>query len=331
MTKERLARARRVLDVEGAAIAALRDRLDASFARAIEILLACPGKVVVTGVGKSGIVCRKIAATLASTGTPAFFLHAGEGSHGDLGTLVRGDVLLAVSNSGENEEVLNLLPVVRRLDLPLIVISGRSDSTLARGADVVLDVSVPEEACPLGLAPTASTTVTMALGDALAIALLEERGFSIDDFALLHPAGALGRRLRRVEDLMHRGSELPLVPEGASLKDTLVEMTSKRFGLTGVVNADGDLIGVVTDGDLRRGLESTADVRTLSARDLMVRHRRPDRAGEPPKTIDAGALAAEAVALMERHAITSLFILADGSRRPIGVIHLHDLLRAGLV
>ena len=331
MTKERLDRARRVLDVEGAAIAALRDRLDASFARAIEILLACPGKVVVTGVGKSGIVCRKIAATLASTGTPAFFLHAGEGSHGDLGTLVRGDVLLAVSNSGENEEVLNLLPAARRLDLPLIVVSGRSDSTLARGADVVLDVSVPEEACPLGLAPTASTTVTMALGDALAIALLEERGFSIDDFALLHPAGALGRRLRRVEDLMHRGGELPLVPEDASLKDTLVEVTSKRLGLTGVVNVDGDLIGVVTDGDLRRGLESTADVRTLSARDLMVRHRRSDRAGAPPKTIDAGALAAEAVALMERHAITSLFILADGSRRPIGVIHLHDLLRAGLV
>jgi arabinose-5-phosphate isomerase len=331
VTEERLARARRVLDVEGAAIAALRDRLDASFARAIEILLACPGKVVVTGVGKSGIVCRKIAATLASTGTPAFFLHAGEGSHGDLGTLVRGDVLLAVSNSGENEEVLNLLPVARRLDLPLIVVSGRPDSTLGRGADVILDVSVPEEACPLGLAPTASTTVTMALGDALAIALLEERGFSIDDFALLHPAGALGRRLRRVEDLMHRGSELPLVLEDASLKDTLVEMTSKRLGLTGVVNADGDLIGVVTDGDLRRGLESTADVRTLSARDLMVRHRRSDRAGEPPKTIYAGALAAEAVALMERHAITSLFILADGSRRPVGVIHLHDLLRAGLV
>jgi arabinose-5-phosphate isomerase len=331
VTAERLARARRVLDVEGAAIAALRDRLDASFARAIELLLACPGKVVVTGVGKSGIVCRKIAATLASTGTPAFFLHAGEGSHGDLGTLVRGDVLLAVSNSGENEEVLNLLPVARRLDLPLIVVSGRPDSTLARGADVVLDVSVPEEACPLGLAPTASTTVTMALGDALAIALLEERGFSIDDFALLHPAGALGRRLRRVEDLMHRGSELPLVPEDAALKDTLVEMTSKRLGLTGVVNADGDLIGVVTDGDLRRGLESTADVRTLSARDLMVRHRRSDRAGEPPKTIHAGALAAEAVALMERHAITSLFIMADGTRRPIGVIHLHDLLRAGVV
>lgn len=331
MTAERLARARRVLEVEGAAIAALRDRLDASVARAIEILLACQGKVVVTGLGKSGIVCRKIAATLASTGTPAFFLHAGEGSHGDLGTLVRGDVLLAVSNSGENEEVLNLLPVARRLDLPLIVISGRTDSTLARGADVVLDVSVPEEACPLGLAPTASTTVTMALGDALAIALLEERGFSIDDFALLHPAGALGRRLRRVEDLMHRGSELPLVPEDASLKDTLVEMTSKRLGLTGVVNGDGDLIGIVTDGDLRRGLESTADVRTLSARDLMVRHRRSDRAGELPKTIQASALAAEAVALMERHAITALFILADGSRRPVGVIHLHDLLRAGLV
>jgi arabinose-5-phosphate isomerase len=266
VTDERLARARRVLDVEGAAIGALRDRLDASVARAIDILLACTGKVVVTGVGKSGIVCRKIAATLASTGTPAFFLHAGEGSHGDLGTLVRGDVLLAVSNSGENEEVLNLLPVARRLDLPLIVVTGRPDSTLARGADVVLDVSVPEEACPLGLAPTASTTVTMALGDALAIALLEERGFSIDDFALLHPAGALGRRLRRVEDLMHRDGEVPLVQADASLKDTLLEMTSKRLGLTGVVNTQGELIGVVTDGDLRRPREHGRRPHPLGAR-----------------------------------------------------------------
>jgi len=331
VSAERLGRARRVLELEARGLAALRDRLDERFARAIDVLVACRGKVILTGVGKSGIVCRKIAATFASTGTPAFFLHAGEGSHGDLGSLERGDVLVAVSYTGESEEVLRLLPVARRLGIPLIALCGAPDSTLARNADVALDVSVPEEACPLGLAPTASTTATMAMGDALAVALFEERGFSAEDFALLHPAGALGRRLRRVEDLMHRGDAVPLVPADASLKDTLVEMTSKRLGVTGVVDAAGELIGVVTDGDLRRGLEHAGDVRTLTARDLMTRFRRADRSGEPPKTIAAGALAAEAVAVMERHKITSLFILADGTRRPLGVIHLHDLLRAGIV
>ena len=322
MSEERLERARRVLEIERRALAALGDRLDWRFVRALEILLACHGRVIVTGVGKSGIVCRKIAATLASTGTPAFFLHAGEGSHGDLGTLVRGDVLLAVSNSGESAEVLSVLPLARRLGLPLVAICGHPESTLARAADVVLDVSVPEEACPLGLAPTASTTAQMALGDALAIALLEERGFSAEDFALLHPGGALGRRLLRVAELMHRGDEVPLVPERAALKDTLLAITSKRLGVTGVVNAAGELVGVITDGDLRRGLERAADLRALTARDLMT---------TAPKTIAGGALAAEAVAVMERHAITSLFILGDGSRRPEGVIHLHDLLRAGIV
>jgi arabinose-5-phosphate isomerase len=321
VTAERLARARHVLEVEMAGLAAVREHLDARFARAVELVLACRGKVVVTGVGKSGIVCRKMAATLASTGTPAVFLHAGEGVHGDLGTLVRGDVLIAVSNSGETAEVLSLLPAARRLGLPLVAITGKLDSTLARAADVALDVSVPEEACPLNLAPTASTTATMALGDALAIALLEERGFSTEDFALLHPAGALGRRLLRVEDLMHRGTELPLVAADASLKDTLVEITSKRLGVTGVVDGTGALVGIVTDGDLRRGLERAADIRTLTARDLMTTQ---------PKTVGGGALAAEAVATMERHAITSLFILADAGR-PVGVIHLHDLLRAGVV
>jgi arabinose-5-phosphate isomerase len=322
VSAERLARARRVLDVESAALRAVRDRLGDGFERALDVLLACRGKVVVTGVGKSGIVCRKIAATLASTGTPAFFLHAGEGSHGDLGTLVRGDVLLAVSNSGETEEVLRLLPVARRFGIPLLAVVGRLDSTLGRTADVALDVSVPEEACPLGLAPTASTTATMALGDAIAVALLEERGFSSEDFALLHPAGALGRRLLRVEDLMHAGPQVPLVRADAALKDVLLEITSKRLGVTGVLDAAGDLLGVVTDGDLRRGLERAADIRTLTAHDLM---------SAAPKTIAAGALAAEAVAVMERHAITSLFILTAGGRRPAGIIHLHDLLRAGVV
>jgi len=322
MSEERLARARRVLEIERRALDALGDRLDWRFARALEILLACRGRVIVTGVGKSGLVCRKIAATLASTGTPAFFLHAGEGSHGDLGTLMRGDVLLAVSNSGESAEVLSILPLARRLGLAVIALCGAADSTLARGADVVLDVSVPEEACPLGLAPTASTTAQMALGDALAIALLEERGFSTEDFALLHPAGALGRQLQRVADLMHRGDKVPLVPERAPLKDTLLEITAKRFGVTGVLNPAGELVGVITDGDLRRGLERAADLRALTAGDLMTR---------APKTIAGDALAAEAVAVMERHAITSLFILTDGSRRPAGVIHLHDLLRAAVV
>ena len=315
MTGERLDRARRVLDVEAHALTAVRDRLDARFTRALDLLLACRGKVIVTGVGKSGIVCRKIAATLASTGTPAFFLHAGEGSHGDVGTLVRGDVLLAVSNSGESEEVLRLLPVARRFGIPLVAISGDPDSTLARQADVALDVSVPVEACPLGLAPTASTTAAMALGDALALALLEERGFSAEDFALLHPG-------TRVEDLMHRGDAVPLVAEDTAFKETLVEITSKRLGVTGVLGAAGELCGVITDGDLRRALERTDDPRGLRARDLMT---------ASPKTIAGTALAAEAVAIMERLAITSLFILADGSRRPAGVIHLHDLLRAGIV
>jgi len=322
VTAERLARARRVLDVEMAGLSAVRERLDDRFIAAVDVLLACRGKVVVTGVGKSGIVCRKIAATLASTGTPAFFLHAGEGGHGDLGTLERGDALIAVSYTGESAEVLGLLPAARRLSLPLIAICGAAASTLGRAADVILDVGVPEEACPHNLAPTASTTATMAIGDALAIAVLEERGFSAEDFALLHPAGSLGRRLLRVEDLMHRDAALPLVPAAAPLRDTLVEITSKRLGVAGVVDGSGDLLGIITDGDLRRGVERGGDLRALTARELMT---------TTPKTIRGGALAAEAVAVMERHAITSLFILADGTRRPVGIIHLHDLLRAGVV
>jgi arabinose-5-phosphate isomerase len=314
MADERLARARRVLDVEVVAVRALGERLGAEFGRAIEVLLACRSKVIVTGVGKSGIVCRKMASTFSSTGTPAVFLHAGEGSHGDLGILTRGDVLVAVSNSGETEEVLRVLPIARRFSVPLIAITGRPDSSLGRAADVTLDVSVPEEACPHNLAPTASTTVTMVLGDALAIALLEERGFTADDFALYHPAGALGRRLLRVEDLMH--------VEESPLDTTLLEITSKRLGVTGVVDGAGDLVGIITDGDLRRGLAADGDVRRLRARDLMTRD---------PKTIAGDAIAGRAVAVMERHRITSLFVLASGSRRPAGVVHLHDLLRAGIV
>jgi arabinose-5-phosphate isomerase len=318
---QRLDRARRVLDIERNALTALRDRLDDRFARAVELLLACRGKVVVTGIGKAGLVGRKIAATLASTGTTAVFLHAAEASHGDAGTIARGDVLLALSNSGETE-VLGLLPVVRRFGVPIVAITGNADSSLARGADVVLDVSVGDEGCPLGLAPMASTTTMMAIGDALAAVLLEERGFTEADFAILHPGGALGRRLVRVEDLMHRGAELPVVGEGAALKDVLVEMTAKRLGMTVVVDAAGDLAGIVTDGDLRRALERAADVRTLVARDLMTAR---------PKTIEPSALGAQAWAVMEQHQITSLLVLAAGSRKPAGVIHLHDVLRAGVV
>jgi arabinose-5-phosphate isomerase len=324
-----LAHARRVLTIEAGAIASLADRLDDRFAEAVELIVARAGKVVVTGMGKSGHVCRKIAATLASTGTPAFFLHAAEALHGDVGMLERKDLVLAISNSGETAEVLELVPILKRLGLPLVALTGRADSTLGRAADVVLDVGVAEEACPLGLAPTASTTATLAMGDALAVALLERRGFRPEDFAALHPAGTLGRKLLRVEDLMHRGEELPLVREDAPFKATMVEMTSKHLGVTAVIDAAGALVGVITDGNIRRAFERIPDLHQATARDLMTRGRRETMTG-PPKTIDREALAAQALATMERNAITSLFIV-DGDGRPAGVIHLHDLLRAGVV
>jgi arabinose-5-phosphate isomerase len=318
---QRLDRARRVLGIESDALAQLRARLDDGFARAVEIFLACRGKVVVAGIGKAGLVGRKVAATLSSTGTTAIFLHAAEASHGDAGTVARGDALLALSYSGETE-VLGLLPVVRRFGVPVVAITGAADSSLARGADVVLDVSVADEGCPLGLAPMASTTSMMAIGDALAAVLLEERGFTESDFALLHPGGALGRRLVRVEDLMHRGDELPVVGIAAALNDVLVEMTTKRLGMTVVLDAAGDVAGIVTDGDLRRALARSGDVRALTAADLMTR---------TPRTIGPSALGAQAWAVMEQHRITSLLVLEEGSRRPAGVVHLHDILRAGVV
>jgi len=316
-----VAHARRVLAIECAAIEAVAARLDEAFARAVELIAGSRGKVVVTGMGKSGHVCRKMAATLASTGTPAFFLHAAEALHGDLGMLARGDLLLAVSNSGETREILDLLPLAKRLGLPLVAMTGRVDSTLGRAADVVLDVSVAEEACPMGLAPTASTTVTLALGDALAVALLEQRHFRSEDFAALHPAGTLGRKLLRVGDLMHTGAALPAVTAEATMRDTLLEITSKRLGVACVTGAGGRLVGVVTDGDLRRALAEPGDILARRAERVM---------STQPKTIDAEALAATAVATMERHAITSL-VIVDATRRPRGVIHLHDLLRAGVV
>ena len=311
--------ARRTLALEAEGIAAVSSRLDERFDRAVEIVARCRGKVVVTGMGKSGLICRKIAATLASTGTPAAFLHAAEAVHGDFGAVGKRDVILALSQSGETEEIVRLLPLIKRYGLPLIAITGGVLSTLGRAADVTLDASVPEEACPLGLAPTASTTAALALGDALAVAILRRNGFTEADFALLHPAGSLGRRLLKVEDLMHTGEALPLVQPDTPLAETVLEITSKRFGVAGVVDDRGKLVGIITDGDLRRGLGRTTEIHDLVAADLMT---------TAPKTIEPGALAARAVAEMERHSITLLFILEAETHRPHGIIHLHDLLKA---
>ena len=323
---EVIRKAREVLDIEVGGIVAVRDRVGDAFVRAVDVLHDCTGKVIVTGVGKSGLVCHKIAATLASTGTPSFFLHAAEASHGDLGMIMRDDVVLAVSNSGESEEVLKMLPLIKRWGLELIAMTGNAQSTLALSADVVLDVGVPEEACPLGLSPTASTTAALAMGDAVAVVLLERRGFKTEDFLLRHPGGALGRRLLlRTRDLMHDGAQIPLVSEGMPLKDVLLEITSKRLGVTGVVNPESALVGIITDGDLRRCLarsDGKADILDRKAAEIMTRD---------PKTIGGDSLAAEAVALMEKFSITSLFIKAEASEQPQGIIHLHDLLKAGIV
>lgn len=318
-----LATARRVLTIERDALDEIASRLDDGFARAVDLVLQCKGRVVVTGMGKSGQICRKIAATMASTGTSAFFLHAGEAVHGDLGMFARGDVCIAISNSGTTQEVLALLPGVKRLALPLIAITGGTDSPLAEAADVVLDVRVDKEACPMNLAPTASTTATLAMGDALAVAVLEAKGFTDRDFALLHPGGALGRRLMRVEELMHPGSQVPLIPRTATVPETVRAITEGGLGTAGVIDDGGNdlLVGVVTDGDLRRALLKFGDISGRTAGELMSTN---------PKTVAAEALAEEALATMEQHAITSLFILETGTRRPIGIIHLHDLLKASV-
>ncbi len=322
--------AERVLDTEAAAISALKGRLGAGFREAVEILLGVEGKVVVTGMGKSGIICQKIAATLASTGTPAFFLHPAEGIHGDLGMLMKSDVLLAVSNSGETDEVLTMLPTVKRLGLKMIAMTGRMSSTLAGYADVVLDIGVKEEACPLGLAPTASTAATLAMGDALAVVLLERRGFRQEDFATLHPAGSLGKKLMKVADLMHKGADMPRVGKDAPMKDAILEMTGKRMGLTGVFEGPGDaddqrLVGVITDGDLRRALEKGRNVFDMTAEEVMS-------AG--PKVITEDALAETALREMDKHSITALFVARAGANEGgaiVGAVHLHDLIRAGVL
>jgi arabinose-5-phosphate isomerase len=323
VTTEALEHARLVLDLESEAIARLHKRLDGGFLKGVEMISQCRGHVVVTGMGKSGLIGRKLAATLASLGIPAFFLHPADGAHGDVGMVARGDVLLAVSNSGETEEILRLLPIINnRFGLKLIAITGNPHSTLAKRSDVVLNVQVSREAGPFGLIPTASIAATLAMGDALAIAAMTCCGFKQGDFALFHPGGHLGRRIGlMVADLMHRDDEIPLVNEDASLKEVILEMSGKRLGLTCVVDAAGRLQGLITDGDLRRSLERTDDLWHLKARELMTKH---------PKTIALATPAVEALALMERYSITSLLI-ADVDDRPIGVLHVHDLLKAGLM
>lgn len=308
--------ARKVLETESAAIRALISRLDESFDRAVELLASCTGRVVATGMGKSGIICRKIAATLASTGTPALFLHPAEAIHGDLGMLVSGDVVLALSNSGETGELVQLLETIKRLGLPLICMVGNPNSTLARSGDVVLDVGVNQEACPFGLAPTASTTAALALGDALAIALAQKKGFRMEDFARLHPGGKLGKRLARVSELMHTGDQIPKVPVEARMDEVIYEMSRKGLGVTSVVETGDRLVGVISDGDLRRLLQREREqVLSRSAGQCMTRD---------PQTIAPDELATRALNIMEQRKITSLMV-TDASGRIIGIVHLHDL------
>lgn len=316
--------ARRVLKVEADSILELSERIDENFVRAVDVIYDCKGKVVFMGMGKSGLVARKIASTFASTGTPAFFLHPAEGLNGDFGMLTKEDVVVAISNSGETRELLEVLPLIKRYGNRLITMTGNRRSTLAKASDINLDIHVTREACPLGLAPTASTTAALALGDALAIVLMLKRGFNENDFALLHPGGALGKRLLlRVEDLMHTGEAFPLVSENTLMKDAIFEITSKRLGVTGVCNQEGHLVGVITDGDLRRALEKFNDLLHRKASEVMTRN---------PKWIEKDALAAQAVQKMEEYSITSLFVFnKPGDKIPVGIIHLHDLLKAGVV
>ena len=313
---------RRVLDIEARAVQALIQRLDGGFSDAVDLLYDCKGKVVISGMGKSGLIGQKIAATMASTGTPSFFLHPAEGLHGDLGMLARKDVLIAISNSGETQEILQLLPFMERMGIPILSIVGRMSSTLAKNSAVALDVSVAEEACPMGLAPTASTTATLAMGDALAVALLEKRGFKEQDFAQFHPGGTLGRRLLvKVRDVMHGGQDVPQVRETVLGSVAILEMSAKKLGMTTVVDRAGTLAGVITDGDLRRFLQQGGDFSKVTAGSLAVRH---------PKLIGPDELAAQAVEMMERYSITTL-VVVDNAKRIVGVLHLHHLLKHGII
>lgn len=317
-----IATGQRTIKLEAACVEALTTRIDEHFSDACKIMLACEGRIVVTGMGKSGHIGNKIAATLASTGSPAFFVHPGEASHGDLGMITNKDVVLALSNSGTTAEILTILPLIKRMHAPLISMTGAPNSTLALTADAHLDVSVAEEACPHGLAPTSSTTAALAMGDALAIAMLEARGFSAEDFAISHPGGALGRRLLlKVEDIMHAGDKIPMVSENTLLRQALLVVTEKKLGMTAVTDNSGKLLGIFTDGDLRRTLDQGIDIHHAIVSDVMT---------PKCKTIRPDVLAAEALAIMEEDKINAL-IVTDDHNRPIGALNMHDLLRAGVI
>lgn len=322
MSEQIKALAKAVIETETQAIIALTERINEDFVKACHYMLACKGRIVVIGMGKSGHIAGKIAATLASTGSPAFFVHPGEASHGDLGMITPSDVVLALSNSGETDELITILPIIKRLGVPLISLTGNAASTLAKSAQVNLDVSVEKEACPLGLAPTASTTAALVMGDALAVALLEKRGFNADDFARSHPAGRLGRRLLlHVDDIMHQGAEIPCVQREASTTEALLEITRKNLGMTAVVDANKQLCGIFTDGDLRRSLDKKIDLHNSYITDLMTAN---------PRTIDAHSLAVDALDLMKTHKI-SVVLVVDADNCLIGALSMHDLLRAKVV
>lgn len=311
-----------VIDTEINMIQALRERVDQRFVEAVSLLFACKGHIVVMGMGKSGHIGKKIAATLASTGSPAFFVHPGEAKHGDIGMITPEDIALLISNSGESDEIVAIIPALKRLQIPIIAMTGRQTSTLAKAATVHLDVSVSKEACHLGLAPTASTTVTLVMGDAIAMALSNMKDFSKDDFAYSHPGGTLGKRLLlNVNDIMHKNEDVPMIHENASLKEALFEMTQKKLGMTTIVSDRGALVGILTDGDLRRILNNKIDLDVTHLHHVMTKN---------PKTIAPGLLAADALALMESNQITSL-VVTDPHAKPAGVLHIHDILRAGIL
>lgn len=324
VASDMLAQANVVFEAELEAIKGVQARLNQNpetLEKAVMLIEHCSGRVVITGMGKSGHIGKKMAATFASLGTPAFFMHPGEGVHGDLGMLNKGDVLIALSKSGETSEILQILPAVKHLSIPVIAMTGNIKSTLSNRAQVTLDIGVEQEACALNLAPTSSTTTTLVMGDALALVLSQRKGFTPTDFALFHPAGSLGKRLLlTVDEVMHRGEDTPVIGESASFSDALVEMTSKKLGMTAVVDSNGETIGVLTDGDVRRVLTQTGNIGTLKVKDLM--------SGQP-KTIDKESLAAAALNLMEHHRITAL-VVNDENNHPIGVVHLHDLLKTGI-
>lgn len=310
-----------VIETEAQAVFSLSKCINEQFEKACELILSCHGRVIVTGMGKSGHIGNKIAATFASTGTPSFFVHPGEASHGDLGMITSQDVVVAISNSGNTQEIILLLPILKRLNVPLIVLCGNPDSTLAQAADINLNLSIEQEACPLGLAPTTSTTVALVMGDALAVSLLQARGFTAEDFALSHPAGSLGKKLLlKVDEISHSNEELPVVYEKSTISEALIEVTAKKLGMTCVVDTQGKLTGIYTDGDIRRTLTESYDINTILLKTVMTHQCR---------TIRPGTLAVEALTIMQRHSITSL-VIVDEDHRPQGVVHLHDLLKAGV-